>query len=121
MLMLAAAALLMPAIFELVEGRGLPKPSAEAIHYGGSVEHLSLAVAIVLIATYVIGPFFSLKNAPRPLQPRVRGRGQLGLVDADLGDGAGDRRVLVGVMSEVLVGSISRPRTRSASPSSSSV
>ena len=60
--MLAAAALIMPAIFELVEGKGLPSPGAEAIHYGGTVEHLSLAVAIVLIATYVIGLFFSLKT-----------------------------------------------------------
>src|SRR5690242_13526496 len=49
MLMLAAAALVMPAIFELVEGQGLPKPSDEAVHYGGTVEHLSLAVAVVLI------------------------------------------------------------------------
>src|SRR4051794_19914857 len=35
MLMLAAAALVMPAIFELVEGKGLPQPGAEAVHYGG--------------------------------------------------------------------------------------
>src|SRR3954468_16581329 len=55
MLMLAAAALVMPAIFELVEGKGLPMPGAESVHYGGTVEHLSLAVAIILIATYVIG------------------------------------------------------------------
>src|SRR5215470_2768767 len=34
MLMLAAGALLMPAIFELVEGKGLPDPGAESIHYG---------------------------------------------------------------------------------------
>src|SRR3954454_22125312 len=62
MLMLAAAALLMPAIFELVEGQGLPMPGDEAVHYGGTVEHLSLAVAIVLGVTYVIGLFFSLKT-----------------------------------------------------------
>src|SRR5215218_5283369 len=62
MLMLAGGALLMPAIFELVEGKGLPAPGAEAVNYGGTVEHLSLAVAIVLIATYVIGLFFSLKT-----------------------------------------------------------
>src|SRR5215203_6065523 len=47
MLLLAAAALLMPAIFELVEGKGLPSPGAEIIDYGSSVEQLSLAVAIV--------------------------------------------------------------------------
>ena len=33
MLLLAAAALVMPAIFELVEGRGLPSPGAERVNY----------------------------------------------------------------------------------------
>ena len=56
MLLLAAAALLMPAIFELVEGRGCPSPGAEIVNYGSTVEHLSLAVAIVLIVTYVARP-----------------------------------------------------------------
>src|SRR4051812_38287112 len=58
MLLLAAAALLMPAIFELVEGKGLPAPGAELIDYGGTVEHLSVAVAVVLMFTYVAGLFF---------------------------------------------------------------
>src|SRR5689334_14876486 len=62
MLLLAAAALLMPAIFELVEGKGLPRPGAELVDYGSTVEHLSLAVAIVLIVTYVAGLYFSLKT-----------------------------------------------------------
>ena len=34
MLLLAAAALVMPAIFELVEGKGLPPPGAEIVDYG---------------------------------------------------------------------------------------
>ncbi|HEV2791071.1 MAG TPA: cation transporter, partial [Solirubrobacterales bacterium] len=42
MLMLAAGALLMPAIFELGEGQGLPGPGAESIDYDSTVEHLSL-------------------------------------------------------------------------------
>jgi uncharacterized membrane protein len=62
MLLLAAAALLMPAIFELVEGKGLPQPGAELIDYGPTVEHLSLAVALVLMVTYVAGLVFSLKT-----------------------------------------------------------
>src|ERR671931_678428 len=45
MLFLAAAALVMPAIFELVEGRGLPPPGAEHVDFGSTVEHLSVAVA----------------------------------------------------------------------------
>ena len=90
MLLLAGAALVMPAIFELVEGKGLPSPGAETVNYGPTVEHLSLAVALVLIATYVAGLFFSLKTT-RHLQPRVRGRGNLGLVDPQVGTCAGRR------------------------------
>jgi Ca2+:H+ antiporter len=106
MLLLAAAALLMPAIFELVEGKGLPLPGAESVNYGSTVEHLSLLVAIVLICTYVAGLFFSLKT-------------HRGLFNPDYGDedswGWSVRKsvlvlaaagILVGVMSEVLVGSI---------------
>src|SRR4051794_11327632 len=55
MLLLAATGMLMPAIYELVEGKGLPLPGAERVDFGSTVEHLSLAVALVLIATYVIG------------------------------------------------------------------
>jgi Ca2+:H+ antiporter len=107
MLLLAAAALLMPAIFELVEGKGLPLPGAEIVDYGGTVEHLSLAVAIVLIATYAAGLLFSLKTHRDLFNPEYEDEGTWGwstrtsiLVLAIAG-------VLVGVMSEVLVGSIS--------------
>ena len=106
MLLLAAAALLMPAIFELVEGKGLPHPGAELVDYGSTVEHLSLAVAIVLILTYAAGLFFSLKTHRAIFNPEYG--------DEDRGSwstrksvlvlaGAG---ILVGIMSEVLVGSI---------------
>ena len=62
MLFLAAAALIMPAIYELVEGKGLPGVTDELVNYGGTVEKLSLAVAGVLLVTYVIGLFFSLRT-----------------------------------------------------------
>ena len=42
MLFLAVAALAMPAIFELVEGQGLPSVNAERVDYGSTVEQLSL-------------------------------------------------------------------------------
>lgn len=106
MLMLAAAALLMPAIFELVEGQGLPKPSDEAIHYGGTVEHLSLAVAIVLIATYVIGLFFSLKTHRSIFNPEYEEEDTWGWSTRRSIFALAIAGVLVGVMSEVLVGSI---------------
>jgi Ca2+:H+ antiporter len=108
MLLLAAAAMAMPAIFEMVEGRGLPDPGAEIVNYGSSVEGLSFAVAVVLLVTYGAALLFSLKTHRDLFNPP----------DAD--DGHGEpwsvRRsvlllavagVAVGVMSEILVGSIS--------------
>jgi len=41
MLLLAVAAMAMPAIFELVEGTGLPSPGAARVDYGSTVEHLA--------------------------------------------------------------------------------
>ena len=107
MLMLAAAALLMPAIFELIEGQGLPSPGAEAIHYDATVEHLSLAVAIVLIATYVIGLFFSLKTHRAIFNPEYEEEDTWGWSTRTSVIALAIAGVLVGLMSEVLVGSIS--------------
>jgi Ca2+:H+ antiporter len=108
MLLLAAAALMMPAIFELVEGRGLPDPGAEIVNYGSTVEDLSLAVAIILIITYAGGLLFSLRthkdlfNPPYEEEEDTWGwtvRRSVAMLAL-----AG---VAVGVMSEILVGSIS--------------
>jgi Ca2+:H+ antiporter len=105
MLLLAGVALVMPAVFELVEGLGLPGPNEERIDYEGTVEHLSIAVAIVLIGSYVAGLFFSLKTHRDLFNPDYESetagwsvrRGVITLAVAG---------ILVGVMSEVLVGSI---------------
>jgi Ca2+:H+ antiporter len=106
MLMLAGGALIMPAIFELVEGQGLPQPGAEAVNYGGTVEHLSLAVALVLIATYVIGLFFSLKTHRALFNPEYEEEDTWGWSPRTSVIALAIAGVLVGVMSEVLVGSI---------------
>jgi Ca2+:H+ antiporter len=108
MLFLAAAAMVMPAIFELVEGKGLPPPGAEIVDYGSEVERLSVAVAVVLIGTYVAGLVFSLRthralfNPPYEKEETTFGwsvrRAVIMLAVAG---------VAVGAMSEVLVGSIS--------------
>src|SRR4051794_6119511 len=109
MLLLAAVALVMPAIFELVEGTGLPQPGAERVHYDSTVEHLSLYVALVLMATYAAGLVFSLKTHRDLFNPAVAAeehedepwsvrRAVIALAIAG---------VAVGVMSEILVGSIS--------------
>jgi Ca2+:H+ antiporter len=107
MLLLAAAALLMPAIFELVEGKGLPLPGAEIVNYGSTVEHLSLAVAIVLIVTYVIGLVFSLKTHRDIFNPEYGDEDSLGWSTRTSVIALAIGGILVGVMSEVLVGSIS--------------
>jgi Ca2+:H+ antiporter len=108
MLLLAVVALAMPAIFQLVNGGGLPGPETESKDFGGDVEHLSIAVAVVLLVTYAAGLVFSLKthrdlfNPPDVAEehegePWTVRRAVLMLA------GAG---VAVGVMSEILVGSI---------------
>ena len=108
MLLLAAAAMAMPAIFQLVDGAGLPSPTAERQEYGSDVEHLSFAVAIILLLTYAAAMLFSLRTHRALFNPAhemeegahaawsVR-RSVIALA------GAG---VAVGVMSEILVGSI---------------
>jgi Ca2+:H+ antiporter len=106
MLLLAAAALIMPAIFELVEGKGLPMPGAELVDYGSTVEHLSLAVALVLMFTYVAGLFFSLKTHRDLFNPEYGDEGTWGWSTRKSVAALAFAGVLVGVMSEVLVGSI---------------
>src|SRR5690349_15271748 len=41
MLLLAVASLIMPGVFALVEGNGLPHPGDAKVHYGSDLEHLS--------------------------------------------------------------------------------
>ncbi|WCB95892.1 Ca(2+)/H(+) antiporter ChaA [Baekduia alba] len=114
MLLLAAVALVMPAIFELVAGNGLPLPGDEIRDYPSDVEHLSLAVAIVLMLTYAAGLVFSLKTH-RDLFNPDHGGDEPGTNDEG-GEPWTIRKsiimlaiagVAVGVMSEILVGSIS--------------
>ena len=62
MLLLAAVALVMPAIFELVAGAGLPGPTDKALNFPGDLERLSVGVSLVLLGTYAAGLWFSLKT-----------------------------------------------------------
>jgi Ca2+:H+ antiporter len=108
MLMLAAAAMAMPAIFQMVHGGGLPRPEAQSKNFGGDVEHLSIAVAIVLLITYLFGLLFSLKTHrdlfnPPDVAEEHEGEPWSVRKAVLMLAGAG---VAVGVMSEILVGSI---------------
>jgi Ca2+:H+ antiporter len=109
MLLLACVALVMPAIFELIEGSGLPQPDDERINYDGTVEDLSIGVAIVLMVTYVAGLVFSLRTHKDLFNPADHG-------DPHEGEAWSVRKAVfalalagaaVGLMSEILVGSIS--------------
>src|SRR3954451_12371456 len=109
MLLLAAAAFTMPAVYQLVTHGSLPGAHDEIINFGSKVENLSLAIALVLIAVYGASLLFSLRTHRALFNPP----------DDEPEDGAEEpwtvRRsvamlcvagIAVGVMSEILVGSI---------------
>jgi Ca2+:H+ antiporter len=109
MLLLAAVALVMPTIFQLVAGGGLPQVGEERVNFGSDLEQMSFIVAIILLASYAGGLIFSLRSHRALFNPTSEDeehvdepwsvkRSALTLA------GAG---VAVGVMSEILVGSIS--------------
>jgi Ca2+:H+ antiporter len=108
MLLLAVAAMIMPAIFELVEGKGLPLPGAERVSYDSTVEQLSLAVALVLMASYAAGLVFSLRTHRDLFNPPAEPEEQHEPWSVRRSVGAlALAGVAVGVMSEILVDSIS--------------
>jgi Ca2+:H+ antiporter len=109
MLLLAVTALVMPAVFQLVDGGGLPRPGAEDVDFGSTLEHLSLAVAVVLIGSYLAGLFFSLKTHRDVFNPtqETDDRGHVPWSTRRSVIALAIAGVVVGVMSEILVSSIS--------------
>ena len=108
MLLLACAALIMPAIFELVIGGSLPNPLDKSDRFPSDLEAMSIGVSIVLLASYVTGLFFSLKTHRALFNPPQDD-------EADGHEPWSVRRsvfalavagIAVGFMSEILVGSI---------------
>ncbi|MEX2195616.1 MAG: calcium/proton exchanger [Thermoleophilaceae bacterium] len=117
MLLLALVALILPAVFQLVHGGGLPAVGAgveageagqEFIDFGSDLENLSLAVSIVLMASYGAGLLFSLRTHKDLFNPFEEEEPHEG--GWSTGRAAGmlaGAAVAVGLMSEILVGSIS--------------
>jgi Ca2+:H+ antiporter len=109
MLLLACVALIMPAIFELVIGGTLPNPTDESKQFPSDLEKLSFGVAIILMLTYVAGLVFSLRTHSDLFNPAHAEDDHVGhdawtvkrsvIMLAIAG-------IAVGVMSEILVGSI---------------
>ena len=109
MLLLALAALILPALWQLIHGGGLPGVGDERVDFGSDLEHLSFGVAIVLMLSYVAGLFFSLKTHRRLFNPYTEEDHEdtLGWTVKKSLVLLGLSAVAVGVMSEILVGSIS--------------
>ncbi len=108
MLLLALAALVMPTIFQLVGGGGLPEVGAERVDFGTDLERMSFAVAIILLFSYAGGLLFTLRTHERLFSA---GHGD----DDHVGEAWPIRQsvivlaiagIAVGLMSEILVGSI---------------
>jgi Ca2+:H+ antiporter len=108
LLLLSVAALVVPAVVQAIAGSDpLPGVNVERHHYAGTIEAVSVAIAALLVAGYVIGLVVSVRTR--------RGIFDVG-PEAELPDETWSVRrsvtllavagVLVGVMSEVLVGSI---------------
>jgi Ca2+:H+ antiporter len=109
MLLLATVALMMPAIFELVIGGSLPAPTDESQQFPNDLETMSALVAVVLLLSYVAGLIFSLRTHEDLFNPAHGEDDHVGEEHWSVRKsvmalaGAG---VAVGVMSEILVGSI---------------
>jgi len=110
MLTLALAALVFPAIFQLIHGGGLPGVGEDRVDFGSELEQLSLGVAIVLLVSYVAGLAFSLKTHRAVFNPFEEGGEEEETHHWSIkksGIFLALSAVAVGVMSEILVGSIS--------------
>jgi Ca2+:H+ antiporter len=107
MLLLAGAALVLPAVFELIDGGRLPRVGEEEVNYPNDIEQMSATVAVILLFTYFAGLLFSLRTHRSLFNPTAD--------EEETEDAWSIKRsvtmlalagVAVGVMSEILVGSI---------------
>jgi Ca2+:H+ antiporter len=109
MLLLAATAMIMPAVFQLVAGGGLPEPKEANHNFSSDLEAMSAAVSVVLLVSYLLGLLFSLRTHKDLFNPVHEDSFEEGhqawsvrrsvIMLAIAG-------VAVGLMSEILVGSI---------------
>jgi Ca2+:H+ antiporter len=108
MLLLAVGAMMLPAVFQLVHGGGLPAVGEERVDFGSDLEKLSLGVALILMASYAAGLIFSLRTHRRvfnPFEEETEDHGGWSIRTSLIALAVS--AVLVGLMSEILVGSIS--------------
>jgi Ca2+:H+ antiporter len=106
MLLAATAAFAMPAVFQLVRGEGLPTVGPELFEFGSTIEVLSGLLAGVLIVIYASGLYFSLMTHRDVFNPTYEQEGSWGWSVRTSVSMLAIAGVAVGVMSEILVGSI---------------
>ena len=117
MLILAGVALLIPAILHVLLGGSLPVPGEEDPPFGGDIETVSFLVAAVLLATYAGGLLFSLRTHRDLFNPEAESGEH-----AEVGHEPWTVKkavillaiagLAVGLMSEILVASISETAER---------
>ena len=92
MLLLTVIALVLPSLLQLAHHVSLPSVSEVRRSFGPNLNHVSIAVALVLIATYLAGLYFSLSTHRDLFNPvgggERRWRFGGGLVDPPLGRNA---------------------------------
>jgi len=107
MLMLTVVALVLPSTLALARHVSLPSVSQIRPHFGHDIQEVSLAVSLVLIATYAAGLLFSLRTHRDLFNPAAELRDDTGTWSVRRSTTvlalAG---VLVALLSDVLVGSI---------------
>jgi len=105
MLLITVVALALPSLIVVARHMSLPAVSDTRLAFGHDIEGASVAVALVMIATYVAGLYFSLRSHRNLFNP----------AEEDPADAWPLRRslltltaagALVAVLSEILVGSI---------------
>jgi Ca2+:H+ antiporter len=106
-LMLAIAAVTLPAVYVLAHGGGLPPADAQLIDYTGSIVKLSVAIAAVMILGYAALMVFSLRTHRELFNPpREEAEHEPWSLRRSIGLLAFGGLATAGV-SEILVGSIS--------------
>lgn len=105
MLLLTVFALVLPSTLQLAHHVSLPTVAQVRRVFGHDIEQASIAVALVLIATYLAGLFFSLRTHRDLFNPSDDYEQTAWPIRRSLATLA-IAGVLVAVMSEILVGSI---------------
>ncbi len=107
MLLLTVVALSLPSVLALARHGSLPGVGEIRHVFAGDIEQISIAVALVLIATYAAGLFFSLRTHRDLFNPVSEGDDQASVWSLRRSVGTlAVAGALVALMSDILVGSI---------------